>query len=136
MGLHLRIVRPAVLVLLRLAGAAMGNLRPVLHLHVFLGARIPKQLDAVISERNRLMPVDDHPVHPSTKIGQGHRYGCWNLPRTRKPYMVKDGHAPTKWPSETMQRWTKIEDTGSIECRYDLAVSDPHCSGCEHRGEK
>lgn len=56
------------------------------------------------------MPVIDHPVHPSTVRGPGHRYGCWNLPK-------------------------ELNHRMSNRCQYDLSVTDPCCSGCMHRGE-
>ncbi len=55
------------------------------------------------------MPVLDHPVHPSTVTGPGHRYGCWNLPGD-------------------------LRHTMSNRCRYDLSLSDPACTDCCHRG--
>ena len=35
------------------------------------------------------MPVEDHPVHPSTMVGDDHRYGCHD----RKPFKAYY-HAP------------------------------------------
>lgn len=47
MGLHLWLVRTTILVLLGMDGSTVGHLRAVLPLHVFMGARIPQQLDAL-----------------------------------------------------------------------------------------
>jgi hypothetical protein len=47
MGLHLRIVWATILVLLGVDGAAVGDIRTVLPLHVFMGEGFPQQLDAL-----------------------------------------------------------------------------------------
>jgi hypothetical protein len=55
------------------------------------------------------MAVLDHPVHERTKIAADHRYGCWNLPR-------------------------ELNHAMSDRCRFDLSLTDPSCTGCQHRG--
>lgn len=56
------------------------------------------------------MPVIDHPVHPSTAKGPGHRYGCWNKPE-------------------------QLNTAMSNRCRYDKSLTDECCTDCEHRGK-
>ena len=65
------------------------------------------------------MPVLDHAIHPSTQIGEGYRYGCWNLPRTRYGYH---------------HRGRFVRDVMSKECRYDMSLTDPFCKGCRWAG--
>jgi hypothetical protein len=80
------------------------------------------------------LPGLDHEVHPSTRIGEEYRHGCWNLPRPRNgdgywaPHRIyrEDGSY-----SET-QRFIKF--SMSTECRNDVSLTDPHCEGCGHRG--
>ena len=78
------------------------------------------------------MPVVDTPVHPSTSVGDDHRYGCHNKPRIREPYHVKNGYA--RLGRNAIQRVKVIEESGSPECRYDRSMTDASCTGCEHRG--
>lgn len=81
------------------------------------------------------MPVLDHGIDAKVKIGEGHRYGCWGGERKREPLRVKDGHVPAPYPSAgTVQAWRQIPAFGSVECRYDLSMTDPCCTGCPHRG--
>lgn len=85
------------------------------------------------------MPVLDHEVHPSTKIGPDHRAGCWNKPRTRHYYMVKNGFGVTYAGNglyESVQMWKEIRDPLSLECQYDQSIAPEHCAGCEHIKEK
>jgi hypothetical protein len=56
------------------------------------------------------MPVLEHEVHPSTIVGEGHRYGCWNLPES-------------------------LDHDMSDRCRFDISLRDPSCEGCVHRGK-
>ena len=90
------------------------------------------------------MPVDDHPVHPSTQKGADFRYGCWN----RKPFA--DAYlAPQRFVKPSMSDWSYRNFTCSNEdfeigtvyvmhamstdCRYDLSHKDQSCEGCQHR---
>lgn len=84
-------------------------------------------------------PVEDHPVHHSTKVGSGFRYGCHGKPRQRKTYQVKNGFVLIHVGGgryESVQMWKTIDDFGSIECRYDgghyAKQDDPACEGCQH----
>lgn len=68
------------------------------------------------------MPVLEHEIHPSVKVGPEHRYGCWNRPRPEK--LVNLGGFNSGLRINRMSR----------ECRFDMSLSDPNCSGCAHRG--
>lgn len=67
------------------------------------------------------MPVIAHDIHESTRIGAEYRYGCWNKPRPVEGQMVHS--AQNKYPFRH-----------STECRFDMSLSDPACTGCEWRG--
>ncbi len=67
------------------------------------------------------MPVIDHETHESTRIGSDYRYGCWNKPRP------VTGVSVYSFPHEYPFRH-------STECRFDMSLSDPACTGCEWRG--
>jgi len=78
------------------------------------------------------MPVLNHDIHASVRIGEGYRYGCWNrLDNFAKFYWApqrifhSDGSfkvIPVRVPIKT-----------SHECRYDGAGrEDPACAGCRH----
>lgn len=78
------------------------------------------------------MPVEDHPIHPSTIRGSNHKNGCWNQPRSRNPYLVKDG-----FHEDGRQRFVLIDDVGSLECKNDGKVGkegdQKYCDGCQHK---
>ena len=80
------------------------------------------------------MPVEDHPIHEKTRQGSDARYGCWGRERRREPLLVKNGHTSGHGDFEAVQRLTLIPDHGSVECRYDMSLSDQKCAGCQHRG--
>lgn len=77
------------------------------------------------------MPVEDHPIHPSTQKGADFRYGCHD----RKPFAQSyyapnrqagtNGHQPTFWIERV-----RVEFRMRRDCRYDLAKTDPACAGC------
>lgn len=71
------------------------------------------------------MPVLDHPTHEATRIGADHRYGCHSRQRPIAGQTVTGAAAygARQWPHRM-----------STECRYDLSLSDPSCTGCPHRG--
>lgn len=74
------------------------------------------------------MPVADHPVHPSTRIGADFRYGCWN--RERKPgYWAPDREYTAAGRFVVEQRF--IPDTATLDCHH--SSNDPACSGCKWR---
>ena len=83
------------------------------------------------------MPVDDHPVHPSTKVGPDWRYGCWNREEYLEAYSAPNrraganGYEPTFW----MER-VRIPFRMSRECmtaKTGWAAADPNCEGCKRR---
>lgn len=76
------------------------------------------------------MPGLDHEVHEATRIYEGHRAGCWNKPRTREKLVVKSGFS-----ADGRQLFTEIEDFGSLECRYDQAITPEYCEGCKWVGQ-
>ena len=67
------------------------------------------------------MPVDDHPVHESTKIDADFRYGCWNVP------LRAEGYFAHPW-SVGGSSWVPFRM--SHGCMYDLWKTDPACAGC------
>jgi hypothetical protein len=73
------------------------------------------------------MPVLDHPVHRSTIAPP--LYGCNGLPRGPRSYL-----APAGWSADGYMRMVQVEPTMSTECRYDLSLTDPRCTGCKWRG--
>lgn len=77
------------------------------------------------------MPGLDHEVHELVRRDESHRYGCHNRPRFRERLTVKNG-----FTADGHQKFTLIDDFGSLECRYDgkggLTADDPRCAGCEH----
>lgn len=83
------------------------------------------------------MPVDDHPVHPSTKKGKDFRYGCHNRDEYSEAYYAPqrtagtDGYKPTWWFERVripfrMSRHCVTAATG-------WAANDPLCEGCKRR---
>lgn len=75
------------------------------------------------------MPVEDHEVHPSTKVGPEHRYGCFNHERA-DGYWARNGHSTFNWQPRVI--W--IKDGMSKECRHDHSLTDPCCAGCKYAG--
>ena len=80
------------------------------------------------------MPVEDHPVHSSTRIDDTFRYGCHNRNERTEAYYAQqrvagtDGYKPTWW----LER-IRIPFRMSRDCRYDMATTDLACSGCKWR---
>lgn len=73
------------------------------------------------------MPVADHPVHPSTRVGADHRYGCWN----REPF-ANGYFAPSRELEETLEFSMQakfIPHVMSTDCKYDQP-NDSACEGC------
>ena len=80
-------------------------------------------------------PVDDHPVHPSTRKGDDFRYGCWNRDEYSDAYYAQqrtagtDGYKPTWWFERVripfrMSRHCVTAATGQ-------ANTDPNCRECK-----
>jgi hypothetical protein len=78
------------------------------------------------------MPVLDHDVHPSVKIGEDHRYQCWNRPdRFALFYWAPQRIFHADGSFNTIP--VRIPILTSHDCRYDGAGrDDPHCAGCRH----
>lgn len=84
--------------------------------------------------KGRSMPVEDHPVHPSTRKGADFRYGCWNRGEYASGYYAPnrvygfDGafSVELKWVRYTMS-------TPCITAQTGWAGSDPNCEGCKRR---
>ena len=83
------------------------------------------------------MPVEDHPVHPSTQKGADFRYGCWNRDEYSEAYYAPqrtagtDGYKPTWWFERV-----RIPFRMSRECmtaKTGWAATDPNCEGCKRR---
>ena len=70
------------------------------------------------------MPVIDHDVDPSTQKGADFRYGCWNHQRA-------EGYWASTW---SWHGKAFIAHRMSLECRYDMSITDPNCTDCKHRG--
>lgn len=89
------------------------------------------------------MPVDDHPVHPST-VKQEHHEHCWNnRPERKGGYWAQDGwiHMDLDvdgMPRMSSPRWVWIHTMPSA---YTCAQPgngfkpQPTCIGCRHLGE-
>ena len=78
------------------------------------------------------MAVLDHPVHEKVRIGNDHRYGCWNRVGHNDGY-----YAPTRryFPDGSFDMVTIfIPHHMSRDCRFDMSLQDPSCQGCQHRG--
>lgn len=81
------------------------------------------------------MAVIEHAVHEKVKIKADKPYGCHNKDRDSKGYYApnrmagSDGYKP-------MFRYEaiRIERRMSLECRYDMSLTDARCNGCKHRG--
>lgn len=76
------------------------------------------------------MPVDDHPIHPSTQKDASFRYGCNN----RRPF-ASGYYAPNRVYGydglySIELRWIKF--AMSRDCKFDLADSHVGCTGCRH----
>lgn len=69
------------------------------------------------------MPVVEHEVSEKVKIGSDYRYGCHNKPLPEFGQVVRSTFSGEEWPY-----------VFSTECRFDMSLSDPACTGCEHRG--
>ena len=81
------------------------------------------------------MPVDDHPVHESTKITGDFRYGCWNGSRDFVGYVAYNRELNLLTGNfELKAVW--IDHNLSKECRYDLSTRDKACAGCLHGDKK
>lgn len=92
------------------------------------------------------MPVADHPIHESTRLVAGAKYGCWNKPRKRG-YWVKDGWSVTRlsrlaakvigkfrlpgWAGGLFTQRAKYHvDPLTKHCCYDQRANDPRCLEC------
>ena len=77
------------------------------------------------------MPVEDHPIHPSTQIGKDWRYGCWNHP----PRKGNAYYAPTRryLPDGRFVIELAHIETEWIEYETCPAKHDHQgCEGCNH----
>lgn len=77
------------------------------------------------------MPVEDHPVHPSTV--QKPTYGCVNRPAAKMTLTVKDGLTFTSDGKLAAFKMKEIPFVGSLECMYDFSATDARCGECCHR---
>lgn len=80
------------------------------------------------------MPVEDHPVHPSTMRGADARYGCHDRPEYVSGYMSPDGLWPSGCSTHQHIKMRFVPHVMSTSCRYDMSLSDPKCHACKHRG--
>lgn len=80
------------------------------------------------------MPVDDHPVHPSTKKGADWRYGCWNRGEFKGFYTMLVGEYQNYNGNEGYVLVEKeVENRMSRDCKTAAtgwAATDPWCQGC------
>lgn len=90
------------------------------------------------------VPVDDHPIHPSTQKGADFRYGCWNREPFADAYMAPQRFAkPNKsdWSFRNFTCSNEDFEIGTVfvfhkmstDCKYDMSDTDPNCKGCKHR---
>lgn len=81
------------------------------------------------------MAVIDHAVHEKVRIHEDKPYGCHSKDRLMNGYSAPDrragtnGYTPTFWIERV-----KIPHVMSKECRFDMSLTDPRCTGCKHRG--
>jgi hypothetical protein len=76
------------------------------------------------------MPVDDHPIHPSTQKGADFRYGCWNHKPFTDGYYAKD--RIYRGNGTFYEVLTYIKHAMTKDCRFDMALTDPSCADCQH----
>lgn len=77
-----------------------------------------------------MMPVEDHDVHPMTRIKAGWKYGCYDKPRTQVGYYAPDRQYRPDGTYVVIQRFIKNEM--SEKCRnFYLWDKDPACEGCD-----
>ena len=79
------------------------------------------------------MPVEDHPVHPSTRIDEAFRWQCNNRPPFAKGYMAPDGYAPAYAGATQMHVQMKfVRHEMTTTCQNDIRATDAGCRGCKH----
>jgi len=77
------------------------------------------------------VPVEDHPIHPSTQKGDDFRYGCWNGARIFEGYVAPDRKLDLLTGNyDLVAVW--IPHNMSTDCKYDLSHKDNNCRGCKH----
>ena len=76
------------------------------------------------------MPVLDHPVHPSTRIGAEYRAGCWSGSPAADGYWAQDGVEilRDKGMAFSVRRMVWVKNEASKECRQVLPLAE--CRGC------
>ena len=77
------------------------------------------------------MPVDDHPVHESTKIDSSFRYGCNNRKRPSGGYYAPNRVYGFDGAFTVELKWIRFRL--SEPCQFDLAETDPGCADCRHK---
>lgn len=81
------------------------------------------------------MPVEDHPVHPSTKIGKDWRYGCWNHPpRKGAKYLAPTREYHPGGHYEERKVWIATEWIDYDTC--PAAHEHQGCTDCIHKEKK
>lgn len=78
------------------------------------------------------MPVDNHPVHPKTKIGEDFRYGCHDRAPYETGYFAPDRVYKPDGTFHIILR--RIPHAMSKLCKYDLWYSDYGCLECRWAG--
>lgn len=76
-------------------------------------------------------PVEDHPVHESTKIDSSFRYGCHNRRGFSSGYYAPNRVYGYDGLYSIELRWIKF--AMSTDCKFDLSDRDPGCEGCRHK---
>ena len=85
-------------------------------------------------------PVETHEVHESTKIDSNTRYGCHNRKPLKKSYFAPNRFLPVlRDPKDFFKQMfqfhaKQIEHRMSIDCRYDMSLTDARCTNCKHQG--
>lgn len=77
------------------------------------------------------MPVDDHPVHESTKKSADYKYGCNNKKRPSGGYYAPNRSYGFDGTFTVELKW--IPFVMSKECKYDLSQTDRACADCKHK---
>jgi hypothetical protein len=78
------------------------------------------------------MAVLAHDVHERTREAAGAVWGCHRRPEFAAGYWAPDRHYLPGGRFKVVQTW--IPNVMSTDCRFDLSLTDPKCSGCPRRG--
>ena len=78
------------------------------------------------------MPVEDHPVHPKTKIDKNFKYLCHDRKPFSPGYYVHVRNYKPDGTFDLEQKWVSYRM--SALCKYDMWHSDWGCLECKWAG--